>query len=995
MDFSKFLQVLLIVSIGVFHSAFGADSDDPIVGQWKWFTKDTMVVHADGRLTRSAADGSSKAVATWKRLNPGETPCKYEISWVRIKAVDILLLENGENRLSGVGKNIYGDHVSANRMSREDPEKTAAAPATIAPVASAPVASAPVASAPVASPPVASPPDAGAPRLHADLTREQLAAAKSATAFVLTSHGSGTAFCISDSGIFVTCDHVVDNARADSIEVVLSPSGKDEKRYPAKVIRRMKGVDIAILKVSLDRKVPVLKLGAVTDLFETEQLYAFGYPFGKDLAVDAKSPPSISVNVGRLSALRQKDGVLEAIQLDAQVNPGNSGGPVLDPEGNVVGIIQSGVPGSGVNFATPISLLTKEITTPVITIAAPNVDARRQSEPVEFAVAVDWLLPTKEETRVAIEVHTAGQPRKVDAEKGQDGKYRARIALFPPKDKTEKAKLRVTVDFETGKISGTVADFNISISGKPKALREIGSIRRAPGETNFTADGKPAGPLPELAALAIDVGGTVLTVDARKASGIEIQKPSVDTPSISYQAIVTLADGRTLSSDEKTLVISSASGPAPQSPVLAGKVDLPGVREISLPAPISDVVAAQDGRALLLQMKESKKLAVFDVLDLKIRGYINLDEDDALVAAGSRYILVVCPKQSVIERYSVETLQREKTTSNTFGDITSITMGRSSPTIAMMISSGSSPFNSKIMAYDAERMTVVSTADSNISVKMNNPNAFVRASADGRTYGLCRRGVSPTGFTVLTYRDNEFSEFYEHVSLGLLVPNADGTQIFTSQGGLFTNKFVPIIKGNGSWAEGVTYLPSYHPMYFLGVPYDLLPGPEKKKAKTISIYLSGTNQALLQLSEEFKEMQTGRQEAGRMNQDPITMDKRYHFFPQLDVLLTIPPTNDKIVAHPLNIRQILDEKGIDYLYVTSIAPLGKVATPYRFKLEAASKAGGVKFSLQSGPTGLTISSDGAVAWNAPAKPAEETVIVSLKDGSGQEALHTFRIVITE
>jgi hypothetical protein len=292
-------------------------------------------------------------------------------------------------------------------------------------------------------------------------------------------------------------------------------------------------------------------------------------------------------------------------------------------------------------------------------------------------------------------------------------------------------------------------------------------------------------------------------------------------------------------------------------------------------------------------------------------------------------------------------------------------------------------------------MTVVSTADSNISVKMNNPNAFVRASADGRTYGLCRRGVSPTGFTVLTYRDNEFSEFYEHVSLGLLVPNADGTQIFTSQGGMFTNKFVPIIKGNGSWAEGVTYLPSYHPMYFLGVPYDLLPGPEKKKAKTISIYLSGTNQALLQLSEEFKEMQTGRQEVGRMNQDPITMDKRYHFFPQLDVLLTIPPTNDKIVAHPLNIRQILDEKGIDYLYVTSIAPLGKVSTPYRFKLEAASKAGGVKFSLQSGPTGLTISSDGAVAWNAPAKPAEETVIVSLKDRSGQEALHTFRIVITE
>jgi len=185
-------------------------------------------------------------------------------------------------------------------------------------------------------------------------------------------------------------------------------------------------------------------------------------------------------------------------------------------------------------------------------------------------------------------------------------------------------------------------------------------------------------------------------------------------------------------------------------------------------------------------------------------------------------------------------------------------------------------------------------------------------------------------------------------------------------------------------------------MYFLSVPYDMIhSGRDKKTGKTIAIYLFGATQAVLQLPEQFKEMQTGPREVGSPNQDPITADKRCHFFPQLNVLLTIPPTNDKIVAHPLNIRQILHDNGVDYLYVTTIAPLGKVSTPYRFKLEAASKAGGVKFALQSGPASLTISSDGTVAWNAPAKPAEETVIVSLKDRSGQEALHTFRIVITE
>jgi hypothetical protein len=101
------------------------------------------------------------------------------------------------------------------------------------------------------------------------------------------------------------------------------------------------------------------------------------------------------------------------------------------------------------------------------------------------------------------------------------------------------------------------------------------------------------------------------------------------------------------------------------------------------------------------------------------------------------------------------------------------------------------------------------------------------------------------------------------------------------------------------------------------------------------------------------------------------------------------------VARPVNVRQLLDEKGIDYLYVTSVPPLGKVSAHYEFQLEAASKAGGVKFALQTGPAGLTISSDGKVAWEAPAKPVEENVIVSLKDVSGQEAFHTCRIVITK
>jgi hypothetical protein len=108
------LPVLFIASLGVVHSAFAADLSDPILGQWKWFTKSTKVFHADGSITKGG---------TWRCVNPGEVPRKYVIVWGQGKLVDTLLLTKEENHLSG--KNAQGVKVSAERLSREDPDKTA------------------------------------------------------------------------------------------------------------------------------------------------------------------------------------------------------------------------------------------------------------------------------------------------------------------------------------------------------------------------------------------------------------------------------------------------------------------------------------------------------------------------------------------------------------------------------------------------------------------------------------------------------------------------------------------------------------------------------------------------------------------------------------------------------------------------------------------------------------------------------------------------------
>ena len=642
---------------------------------------------------------------------------------------------------------------------------------------------------------------AALPPLHAELTGEQIAAAKAATGLLLTPAGSATAFCVSETGIFVTSKAALDQTTDETLSLVLDPAGKNEKRYPVTVLRKVKETNLAFLKVKLEGKVTALRLGEVSGLFETRQLCALGYPFGKAPAGNEKTYPSISVEMRRITSLRKKGDVLDLISFDGNLHPGNSGGPVLDLDANVVGIIASGhgagdiisdtskaplmevnglangsvVSGgtarfvtSGINAAIPVSQLKQAIDTPVIEVEMPKVKFDKRYEPVEFTVAVDWIRPPAAEPVVYIELTHEAQSRKIEAKKGGDGKYRARIAPVPDKDKAARTQLQVTLEFDGGRLAGTVTDIDITADGKPRALREFRTFQRNPGSTDFTADGKPIGALSELAGLPLNMGGTVLAIEAQKANRIDIQIPPTIPGPISCKAMVTMSEGSTVSSEPREVSITySEVAPAP---LLKGQSELGGLREIKLPSAISDAVVAQNGRALLLHMKESKKLAVFDVVDLKIRGYINLAEDRVLFAGGSRYILVIHPTANLIQRYSVETLQKDRTINNSFGNIASLAMGYSSPGIALMFASGADSFNGRIMAFDAEKMTVVSTGNNEVAGRIGDANAVVRASADGRTYGFCRLGTSPSGFSIVTFRDNAFHLAYEHESPGIRGP---------------------------------------------------------------------------------------------------------------------------------------------------------------------------------------------------------------------------------
>lgn len=136
--------------------------------------------------------------------------------------------------------------------------------------------------------------------------------AKAATALVEVAGGfkHGSAFCIHDSGIYLSNEHVVRGAA--EVKFILHPGLKQQQIVRARVVRTDRELDLALLRVLDPAMHSVLPIGSSDDLAELTDVIAVGFPFGKALA-EKDEYPAVSVNQGRITALRLKKGALERI----------------------------------------------------------------------------------------------------------------------------------------------------------------------------------------------------------------------------------------------------------------------------------------------------------------------------------------------------------------------------------------------------------------------------------------------------------------------------------------------------------------------------------------------------------------------------------------------------------------------------------------------------------------------------------------------------------
>lgn len=166
----------------------------------------------------------------------------------------------------------------------------------------------------------------------------------------------GSGFFIDTRGYLVTNYHVIESEVDPVYEgysrLFIKLATDPDTRIPAKVIGYDKQMDLALLKAEVTPSY-VFTLGSSENLNIGDQIYAIGSPVGLDKTITSGVVSSTDRKIGTLGSV---------IQIDAAINSGNSGGPLVDKNGNVQGIVFAGLlQYEGLNFAMPIEYLKSEL----------------------------------------------------------------------------------------------------------------------------------------------------------------------------------------------------------------------------------------------------------------------------------------------------------------------------------------------------------------------------------------------------------------------------------------------------------------------------------------------------------------------------------------------------------------------------------------------------------------------------------------------------------
>jgi hypothetical protein len=811
---------------------------------------------------------------------------------------------------------------------------------------------------------------------------------KAATALVEIKPGYGSAFCVHSSGLFITNEHVVRSAGENgTVTLVLDPGLKTQRVLRGKVVRTDKDVDLALVRVQGQKDLPTLPLGSADDLSELMELVAFGFPFGTDLAPEEGQYPAISINVGSVTSLRRRKGELYYIQLDAALNPGNSGGPVLDKSGKVVGVVVAGVRGSGVNFAIPVNQVTRFLAKPDLQVTTPTLTHANMNQPARFQVRATHLLPSDASMRMELRLRAGEEKERSYAMADSKGTFAVEAVPVPPAPGT--AMLHLRASFSDGRVSGSVADQTFSIGGREIKFSNVSALHLRPKPRAILRDGGTAeGPVQGVGKVPIQVGDEKLQLDLSQAQEAIFEVPA-PIDSVAY-SIVVFQNGLEITRLSDRLAIGGVASTRSQAsaPTQILAPDLGAERLVrTLPGPIEDVVVGGGGRYLILHVPTARQLAIFDVSAAEVVHTIRLSETFLKVAAGKDKLLVIQPNNNLIHRYDLTTRQREATAMlRVNGIVRAACMGSAcdGPLVLFASHYGTTwPWGGELYFIDTKKLKPIEMGWTDQKPQSLAETLQLRASADGTVVGLW--STQGMGLTSLVRVGNAIRTYQEQTTAGHVLPGPDGKILYTGMG-LYTNDLKPLDASRRDPRQAQRFFPADQGNYYLSLQ-------QAGGRNTASVYLAGNSRPLVTVPNVGLPLGTEREPFANQG---LPLDKRVHLLPAAKLLITIPTPDNRLALQRLDLEEELEKSGINYLFVTSQPPpIAKRGTAYVYQLAVKSKAGGLTYKLESGPPGMALSEAGKLTWQVPAdfSDDETDVILTIRDKSRQECPHTFKIRI--
>ncbi len=404
--------------------------------------------------------------------------------------------------------------------------------------------------------------------------------------------------------------------------------------------------------------------------------------------------------------------------------------------------------------------------------------------------------------------------------------------------------------------------------------------------------------------------------------------------------------------------------------------------EVRLPGRIDGLCVGGGGDYLVLRLGGLRKLVIFETREARIARYLPVDED-ALIAAGMKKLVLLNGKQGILQRYDLASGQRELAVVSPVPSVQCMATGCASDGPLLVTARDKSRHGyDELVFIDVQslKVTPVDVKGERFGMWINR----IWASADAAVFGLGALNSSSDA-TVLKLRGPTATIRSNSQSRGYLMPSMDGRILFTSDG-LFDDTFQPINRKRQYVSQVGAFLPCPYAAYYLGIS-----DSGRDDIPDVAIYSLTDHQRLLILPElpELSEMWDSYSHQGGLD-----WDQRLHVLPDQQRIVTIPSGRDRLLIRKFDLLAELKAADVDYLFVSSIPPsVAAQGEEYRYRLRIESRRGKIQCKLESGPTGMTLSDDAVLSWT-PAKTLDDDefgVIISISDASGQEIFHSFLI----